>query len=422
MSLTQWHRHEKEATKVAHPAEKPHPSRCFILELPIELLDIILHSIPRFDIVYYKPNPQSHATPNQQLVILLHTCRTFRRLLHGAHFWLAPQFNFYDLLPPSPSTVVYKRITAFLADEYFANCLKRKREWGFHDKSTLKAVAMSLPSFRTLATSVRWDWDPGMEMVLDEFECCATIVDIMDREAGADLDGIEAAFPKVRDLVVRRGGERHPSPIIGSLDSLEYLERLTIVSSSIGSGFTPWDSLHRSTSLTLHDVSGDITLPLEAFTAVREADLWVNGKNPGDEFDGITKWLLRILKLVILNHRLGLDLSGSLREWRAHKSWGPWDLGQVGKILETVSRLRDLERLEVTATPDPRGARFLSQLKKLKVLVWKVDLRIWEAEWEDDFSIAGEDFDLFEDDPKGFLEKVFSQFEKMPDISVEIIE
>jgi hypothetical protein len=103
------------------------------------------------------------------------------------------------------------------------------------------------------------------------------------------------------------------------------------------------------------------------------------------------------------------------------KSWGNWDLGQVGLILETVSRIRDLEHLELTAPPDPRGAMFFSQLKKLKVLDWKVDVRDWRAEWDEDIDIP-EDFDLFEMNPKVFLDRVFCQLEKSPDILVEMIE
>jgi hypothetical protein len=99
-------------------------------------------------------------------------------------------------------TIVFKRLTAFLEDEYFSTCLEDKQEWEFYDRATLKAVATSVPSFLTFAKRVRLDSEPDMETVLAKFTCSATVVDVLDRELGAYLSAISAAFPKVKDLIV----------------------------------------------------------------------------------------------------------------------------------------------------------------------------------------------------------------------------
>ena len=56
-----------------------------------------------------------------------------------------------------------------------------------------------------------------MEIMLAKLTSLATNAEVMDREVGVDLNSIGATFHKVRDLVVRRVGELHPPPIVGSL-------------------------------------------------------------------------------------------------------------------------------------------------------------------------------------------------------------
>ena len=122
--------------------------KCHILDLPNEVLQMIVSSLPLQKFVQYHDDSGREKAVSQ-ILILMSICRRFRHVCYEIGFWLEPNFSFTCLLPENTDNQLqvrreYSLITALLNDKRILRSLAQRYQWTFKTAESMLLVILNV--------------------------------------------------------------------------------------------------------------------------------------------------------------------------------------------------------------------------------------------------------------------------------------
>jgi hypothetical protein len=217
--------------------------------VPNEVLDLVIYSIPRLDDSYVTYEKDGSSRRIHQIIALMHVSRRFRFAVLTHKFWRDINFDFVKLVatisnddyfdqlfpvkthraPVSLNTCLSLRITnlcnLLFCNRYFLDGIKNKTAWTFRSLEVLFTVVAYLPEFRQLAQRVILFLD-GTDVAINRLHHCqnlAFLIIVALAQTSMDLDRIGRCATSLRGLHLRL-----PAHWAGSLKDLQGLEELSL--------------------------------------------------------------------------------------------------------------------------------------------------------------------------------------------------
>jgi F-box-like len=413
----------------------------FILRLPNELLERIVSFI-RYN-EWCEGGPESlsgrGALGGVTLFALSHVCRKFRTVIQNSSFWLEKSFRISDLRDRDYSRSPLSSnddnfLCALLSDPNLRRCLQFKRDWEFYTPRGLDLVADALENFGQIPESISYS---GTRKSLEDLRFPRTTsLELIGSDL--DLDFIGQKFPAVKQFRIRVKNRK----LGGSLKSLPFVEDLDLSIGELNDNiFRDSGPLKNVKSLAIN--AQQFNVPLGKFVDLQSLrlvttlpSLYSALDNHGKEFN-FTSLQARIIFLawgeedddplpttVFPSIELGrlrkLVLSVYIpRYWTV-----PFPTRISTHILESGSRLRNLQELAIGGRVDPGGAKYLGRLENLERLDWALEREYERGPTYEGLFLRTEleerMYGEFMINPLRFLESVFEGFPRRPKIVVEV--